>query len=299
LKAELLVAVLAERRVDPEEILTAYDGQLKRIWSRDVAWSSVDHLETGAQMLSIHLNRDGLYDVLPEALFHSHSGTEDQSVEEMAKDSMKLRTEEKEVRSFFQPFENEIFLQRVQLSMIENQLFTRLNTECLTGIIPGLWRVDTDLPEIYVARLKKILPLVHQITGDLTLTAQCLEYILKENVKVTIAEKRIYDDRSRDLLSSGILGKGILGYDTISGDQIDDLVNRLLFTIGPITNPATNELVKKGKIDSFLECFYSYLMPFEYEIETKYLFEEEQGLFVLNDRTDDNISHLGYNSVIQ
>lgn len=299
LKAEMLVAVLAERSVELGEILTAFDGQLKRIWSRDVAWSAVDHLETGDQMLSLHLNRDGIYDVLPEALFHSYSGNEDQSVEEMAKDSMKLRTEEKEIRSFFQPFENEIFLERVQLSMIENQLFTSLNTECLTGIIPYLWRVDTDLPEIYVVRLKKLLPLVHKITGDLTLTAKCLEFILKEKVEVTIAEENTYDDRSRDFLFSGILGKSTLGYDTISGGQIDDLVNRLIFTIGPITNPATNELVKKGKMDSFLECFYSYLMPFEYEICTKYLFEEEQGLLMLNDKTDAKISYLGYNSVIQ
>ena len=51
LKAEMLVAVLAEQRVDLGEILAAFDGQLKRVWSRDIAWSSVDNLETGDNML--------------------------------------------------------------------------------------------------------------------------------------------------------------------------------------------------------------------------------------------------------
>ena len=63
LKAEMLVAVLAEQRIDLGEILAAFDGQLKRVWSRDIAWSTVDNLETGDNMLCFHLNRDGIYDV--------------------------------------------------------------------------------------------------------------------------------------------------------------------------------------------------------------------------------------------
>jgi hypothetical protein len=299
LKAEMLVAVLAEQRIDLREILATFDGQLKRVWSRDIACSTVDNLETGDNMLSLHLNRDGIYDVLPEAVFHNNYGNEDQSVEEMAKDSMKLRAEEKEARSFFQPFENEIFLQRVQISMIENQLFKSINNESLMAMIPYFWKIDGDLPENYVARLKKLLPLVHQVTGDFGLTAQCLEYILKEKVKITCSPDLSDEVTHADFHHSAVLGKSLLGIDTISGNLDNDFVDRLLFSIGPISNPETNGLVKNGSVSRFLNCFYSYFIPFELEVDTKFIFGTEQTLFMLNDEVDTTISYLGYNSVIQ
>jgi hypothetical protein len=298
-KAEMLVAVLAEQGVDPGEILAAFDGQLKRVWSRDIAWATVDELETGDHMLSLHLNRDGIYDFLPETLFHSNSGNEDQSAEEMAKESMKLRAEEKETRMFFQPFENEIFLQRVQMAIMENKLFKSINSEFLTGIIPYFWRVNDDLPEIYVTRLKKLLPLIHVITGDIVLTGQCLEFILKEKVEVTTSDESKDGVVPQDFLFSGILGQSILGVDTISGNQVHELFDRLIFSIGPIINPETSELVKEGRMDRFLDCFYGYFVPFEYEIDTKYIFGSEQSVFMLNDNIDAEISFLGYNTVIQ
>lgn len=299
LKAEMLVAVLAEQRIDLREVLAAFDGQLKRVWSRDIAWSTVDHLETGDNMLSLHLNRDGIYDVLPEALFHDNRGNEEQSGEEMAKDSMKLRAEEKEARLFFQPFENEIFLQRVQVSMIENRLFKSINAESLMAMMPYFWKIDGDLPENYVVRLKKLLPLVDQITGDLSLTSQCLEYILKEKVKVTCSPEPSGGDTPPDFHHSEISGKSLLGIDTISGNLDNDFVDRILFSIGPIINPETNELVKNGSMNRFLDCFYSYFIPFELEVDTKFIFGTEQSLFVLKEEADTAISYLGYNSVIQ
>ena len=59
------------------------------------------------------------------------------------------------------------------------------------AIIPYFWKTDNNLPEDYVIRLKKIMPLVHRITGDLTLTAQCLEFILKEKVKITNSDEQM------------------------------------------------------------------------------------------------------------
>jgi len=299
LKAEMLVAVLAEHRVDPGEILASFDGNLKRAWSRDIASSSVEHLETGDNLLSIHLNRDGIYDGLPELLFHSDPGNEDLSGEEMAKNSMKVRAEEKEARMFFQPFENEIFIQRVQLAMLENRIFNEINAEFLMGIIPHFWRVDNDLPENYVSRLKKLLPLVHQIAGDHSLTAQCLEFILKEHVTISTIEDNSDEIAPGDFHYSGVIGKSLLGVDTISGNFVNGFIGHLISSIGPIMNPETTELVKNGRMNRFLVCFYSYFIPFELDIETKFIFEAERSLFMLNDNDDAEISYLGYNTVIQ
>lgn len=298
LKAEMLVAVLAEQEIDQDEILSAFNGQFKRNWSRDIEGSSAENLETGEEILCLHLNRDGVYDTLPELLFHKNLETENQSAAEMAKDSMRLKAEEKESRLFFQPFENEVFLLGVQVAMKENQLFKNIYTEFLTGIIPDFWRIDNDLPENYINRLKKLLPLVYRITGDLDLTAQCLEFIIKESVKISTAAEKADGIDEGNFHNSGILGKCLLGVDTVFGKMVTGFVNRLKFSIGPIVNPETSEFVKNGRMNRFLDCFYSYFIPFEFDVETKYIFETEQSLFILNDNTDGRISFLGYNSVI-
>jgi hypothetical protein len=298
LKAEMLVAVLSEQRIDLGKILATFDGQLKRTWSSDIAWSAVDRLETDDIMLSLHLNRDGIYDTLPEALFHSNYGNEDQSAKEMARDSIQMRSEEKEIRSFFQPFENEIFLQRVQLAVIENQLFKNLDARFLTAMIPHFWRVDQDLPEKYVDHLRKLLPLVHQITGDLDLTAQCLEFVIKEKVRIDNSAEDPDDVTQTDFRHSGILNESLLGINTITGNLDNGFVNHLLCSIGPIVHTETSELIKNGTMTRFLDCFYSYFIPFELEVDTEYIFRTEQSLLLLNEDSEANLSYLGYNSVI-
>jgi hypothetical protein len=300
LKAEMLVATMVELKIDLKEILAAFDGQLKRVWSRDIAWSSADRLETGDNVLSLHLNRDGLYDTLPEEIFHINSGEADKSGEEMAKESMKSRAEEKEARTFFQPFENEVFLQRVQLAMMENQLLNSINSEFLTGIIPYFWKVPNSLPDDYVFRLKKLIPLVHRITGDVNLTAQCLEFIVKEKVAITASnEENSCDAIYGEFHHSGVLGKSRLGVDTISGDHVNGFIKRLLFSIGPIENSETSKRVKDGTMNSFLDCFYSYFIPFELDIDTNYIFGTEENQFMLENSSETAISYLGYNSVVQ
>lgn len=299
LKAEMLIAVLAERKIDPDEVLSAFEGQFKRNWSRDIEGSASLNLETGEEKLCLHLNRDGVYDTLPELLFHNNLETDNQSAEEMAKDSMRMKTEEKDARTFFQPFENEIFLLRVELAMKENHLFKNIYAEFLNGIIQDFWRVDTDLPENYTNRLKKLLPLVYSITGDYDLTAQCLEFIIKESVLISAATEHQDGICNGDFHHSGILGECLLGVDTVSGNMVSGFVNRLIFSIGPIVNAETNEYIKNGSMDSFMHCFYSYFIPYEIDVETKYIFEAEQSMFILHDNISTHFSYLGYNSVIQ
>jgi len=298
-KAEILVAVLVEHGIDLNDILIAFEGQFKRVWSRDIDWTSVERLETGDQMLSLHLNRDSIYDVLPEAISHSNYEKENQSGKEMAKDSMNLRAEEKEARSFFQPFENEIFLQRVQLAIMENQLFRNIYSELLMGIIPYFWKVHPDLPQDYVTRLKKLIPLVYRITGDFNLTAQCLEYILKEKVIIIISDDENPVNENPEVFHhSGVLGESRLGIDTISGEVANGFVKRLIFSIGPIQNSITDERVKDGSMNRLLKCFYGYFVPYELDIETKYIFKTEQNQLILEDANNNAISYLSYNSVI-
>jgi len=299
LKAEILGAILTEQRMDCDRLLGSFEGQLKRVWSKDIAGATVENLKTGEEMLCLHLNRDGIYDTLPEAMFHKTEGKENPSGEDMAKESQQLKKEERDIRLFFQPFENEILYLGIRLSSKENKLMNSITAEYITGIIPYFWSIDDDLPENLVTSLQKILPLVYRITGNYSLTASSLEFILKEKVNFLLADTPPAGDHSYDSGNAGVVGECLLGVDSIAGDQINGFIGRIIFTVGPILKQENVILVKNGKMNRFLNCFYGYFIPCEMDVETRYIFREEDNIFVLNDEQGAKISYLGLNSSIQ
>jgi len=298
LKAEILGALLAGEKMNYEQLLASPDGQLKRVWSSDLAGITAENLNTGDEMICFHLNRDGLYDTLPEALFHEVSGADCPSGAEMAKESKKVKKEEKEIRLFFQPFENEMFYQGIRLAAKETQLIKSIVKDCITGIIPQFWKIDDTLPDELVSALKKLLPLAHLITGDFELTSQTLQYILKEKVHYHVCASPSCDDVFLPENQTGILGKCFLGEDSIAGDRVNGFIKKVVFTIGPIKRPLIKKEVKSGMMNRFLDTFYGYFIPVELDIETRFDFAGADSLFVLAGEDDAESSHLGYNTTL-
>lgn len=299
LKAEVLVAAFLDGGNELKDFLVSFEGQLQRSWSRDIALTDVVKLETGDRMVLLHLNRDGIYDMLPEAIFHSDQDMDSTSGKEMAKDSMKLRIEEKETRNFFQPFENEIFYQQVRLSARENQLGRDLFSRMIMGLVPDFWNIGEDLPEEYVHRMVRLLPLVHQIAGSADLTSGSLEFILKEKVNITPVDISAGVDEEDPSRLCGILGSTCLGSDSVCGNRVNGYLRKFIIRIGPVEHSRTDELIKNGWMEKFLKCFYDFFIPVEVDTETRYLPGREEGYFVLGDTDETKISCLGYNSIVQ
>lgn len=298
LKAETVVAALIAGGLDTRMFLAAFEGQLQRNWSDDIGAVSAETLETGDKVLLLRLNRDGIYDMLPELLFHDKLDKDCGSAAEMARDSMQLRKEEKQSRAFFQPFENAIFSEGVYLALREQQLFSAIFSNGIMGLLPGFWNIPEGLPAGYTAGLVKLIPFASRIAGNLTLTAECLSYLLKEEVSADSLPCRYPDPQNPRLRNSATLGGALLGVDTVCGEAVNGYIARLRFTIGPLRNPQTDQLLKNGTLDRFLDCFYGFFVPVELDPETRVIFEPSAGLFVVSAGDDRKDSFLGYNSVI-
>ncbi len=141
MKAEFLVLNLLGQGATVNDLLMAFDGDLKRKWSTDVGSAEVESFENGDETLTVHLNRMGIYDQLPEALFHDYPDKRNASGEEMAKDSMKLKAEEKQIRQFFRPLENELFYQNVRVAGKEQSMIKEFYFAFINGLIPGFWKL--------------------------------------------------------------------------------------------------------------------------------------------------------------
>jgi hypothetical protein len=299
LKAETLLALLMGDHISLREILCSCEGQLNRAWSRDIRKASVEKLSTGNEMQNVRLNRDGIYDYLPEAVIHDIAGSNCSSGDEMAKESMRLKAQEKESRLFFQPLENELFLQGIQLAMRENHLFQQIYVKKLMGIIPDFWDIDHTLPEVYTIRMLKLIPVAHIIAGNLKLTAQSLEFVLHEKIHIETREPNTECIAAADGDMPGVLGSSHLGVDFLAGLYAGVDVNHLFIRIGPVTDIQTAGRIKDGTLDKFLQCFYGYFVPVEYEIITQFIPDNEQGRLILDAEDETLVSYLGYNSIIQ
>jgi hypothetical protein len=299
LRAEYLIAGMLAGGIPVRDIMVSFDGNLKRKWSSDISYAEVEKYENGEETINIHLNRSGIYDALPEALFHEFIDNRNATGEDMAKESMKLKAVEKDARLFFRPFENEIFLHSVFVALKESQEFKSLYSGLLNGLISDFWQTD-NIPSGYSVTLCKYLPLTNKIAGDYEMTAQCLESILDEKVTISLShDEDITNSDDIDLNSATMkLGNVRLGYDMIPGRKVTGFIGKLIVTIGPVMNTNIADFFDKGRAGLLLKSFYSYFIPVELDVETKILPEESKRNFILGVGKEYENSYLGYNTVI-
>jgi hypothetical protein len=298
IKAEVVAADIIENGLNPADIVISPGGSFTRNYSRDINFAEVIKLDNGQQVLGIHITRDGLYDSLPEAVFHDQSSEPLTSGHEMAKLSKIQMIEEKEARLFFLPFESEIFYHRIQLEIEERKLLYRFGENLFDDIYPQFWNLDKTLPRKLVTRLVLILHLTHKILGHVDLTAKCLEVILDEEVKINMIthRHRKQDPSLTPVKSIAGLGSVALGENFICGDYVSDYDPAMEFVIGPLKNSSIEDFLENGSYSKFLSRFYSFFVPVEMEAITTVKVSETKQQFILTDKSSKVI--LGYNSGI-
>lgn len=300
LRAEYVAFCLQEEGYSRDAILVSHLGSMKRKWSTDIDRSEPESFEGAEESLTLYLNRPGIYDVLPEALFHPITDSRHNTARDMAKDSMKLKTEEKNTRLFFRVFENEIFRKGVDIVDNENYVFNILNSGLLNEKIPGFWKIDESIPAGYASGIIKFLPVAHKVSGNYHLTALCLENIIGEKVKICLSDKENDEKKQLRIAKTGSLGFSKLGNNLIAGNEISGFIGRLVVTIGPLQKMKPGDFFHNSVIDRVLDCFYRFFIPVELEIETKLVCPQELNQFVLGTVSGQGgrKSVLGYSTVI-
>lgn len=299
LKAEVILANLIQMGASSEEIIVSFLGQHKRSWSKDVKSVETIDFNNRDQNIVVYINQDGIYDALPEGLFHSTQYENIDSGQEMANESRNLRNEEKDIRAFFMPFENAIFSEKVKLASYETNILKNIHYKSLTGLIPDFWKVDNSIPKKYLKTLISLLPIAHKIIGDFDLTAISLSYVLGEKIEIeacSTSENNSHEDDIEVSLPS--LGDCVLGVTLVCGQLSDYLKDQILVKIGPLKNTSAQDCLKSGPIFKTLNSFYDYFIPMELDVVTQFKLDNINNYFVTSDNDGTTNSYLGLNSVL-
>jgi hypothetical protein len=293
IKAEALINQALQKAMHPDDFVVLNDGRFFREYRNDLY--AVDQVDDAwlHQLLQLHLSRSGLYDLVPEGLFHQ-SYTDGKSVNtaaDMAAHSRRDRKKEMAARKFFQPVENSFFRQRVQMESEEERLIAGIDNGLLNDYFYEFWEFPAGLNKTSAMLLVLLLPYAYTIAGDLQLMQDCLEILLQEKVSVTsIAPGESFAPGGANGLGMGELGNGFVCGQTFSEDY-----PCLQYDIGPLQNTRPVEYCTGGENDLLLQVFNNYFAPAEADIIINIEVDRANALIELSD-VESPI--LGYSSTI-
>lgn len=279
LKAEVVCAELVSQDIPFDNIRYIPTGSFRKSYRADI--DTINHSENG---MDIVVNRDGLYDKIPEGVFHQTRGNSGTRVNEMVAEHKRYKAEEKNARRFFNPFEQEFFRYSLMVEQMERNLTGSLQDENMLSLFRRLWNIDANLPKDATQRFLNMIPWAATIKNNLLLSAQTLEFILNKSVSFEelIKEERIIS------ANEGILGSGALGMDATIGNYVSVPLWIWKFTINDIEEDEMITYTSDEPYGVLLKTFETFFLPLEidalFEYNTKTM--EAQSL---------NETFLGYN----
>jgi Type VI secretion, TssG len=272
-KAVAHAADLIERDViaaDRIEIIPL--GPDKRAFAKDIENTVVYYSEKRRHdRIRININREGLYDMLPEGLFHRPpTGSAGMDEESMIKDIRERREEEKEARLFFTPFDAEINHVRIMTELYENMLDKKTTYSDLSRIFEFGWDEFNLLNKEQSIIWMHLLPEIQQKRNDIDFVSKVLTALFNLPIGIVNATAYVKEIKIADDLQVQ-LGSGALGIDTIIGDSFMPEHESFNINIGPTSPQELVNFIPGQKNRAILDMAVSYLMPVDAEVNVELL----------------------------
>ena len=185
-KAELYGALLSEAGFDTTRIVMVRDGNNLSNVSKEIR--SVKHRNLPGMAdscIEVKTNRRGIYDSLPEGLFHDSLFPGKVKDLELILEEMQLhRNEEFFIRRFFSLLENETDREGIQAQLLELRYDKKNKYADYAKLFSACWPVIDILSGRGALLFIKFMPHIHSIRGKLEEVSDALSQILEAPVSV-------------------------------------------------------------------------------------------------------------------
>ncbi len=295
IKAEVVVSELHDNDFSNHEILTHHLGGFLRSVRKDIQEVGFPEnvLPEEAQEIVLELSRDGLYDGLPEGLFHQPSvRTRSAKHGDVLDELKKHRVEEGYARKFFAPFENEFFNLRVLLEKREKYAIQGFTTSANKKLLQRIWRVVQKLSSKQINLLMNYLPLAHILRGDIEKLQKVMQTVLGVSIALRYTNEK-YTVKSK---TQARLSTMTLGLDSLVGDSFNISIPHLEIKIGPLSAMDFHSFLPTGEGHYLLKLLQDFFFPSHVHSIIKLSMQRHENKLSLNEKS--NISYLGYNTYI-
>lgn len=295
-KAEAVAVNLLKYHRAVSNIFIERVGINDRAYLKDIKSISSHYMGFDEEVFTIETYREGIYDYLPEGLFHPPSlTTSRKNVENVVREIRKQKKVEEDARKFFRPFELEIFFTEISGLLKEFDFDISSDTDTLLETISELWPLVNMLDKQNAYIFIHILPFFHEIRGDKEWFERCLSAFLQVPVKVTFTPNIIDDIEEND--DSMLLGNSRLGVTLIPSGRHMDGERNWVVNIGPIPYENVKQYVPESPFRKILQALYDYFLPVTVDVEENFITEKKEYSFVLEDSAR-NANRLGYSTFL-
>jgi type VI secretion system protein ImpH len=294
-KASVVAAELSGRGIPEDTFFFRNQSTFRRAVANDVEkifWNNGED-DREADHLVFDLNREGIYDMLPEAIVHSQ-GKRKRTDEAPQKLGQELRRQERDARKFFSPLENEFHHRSLKLDIIERELLKNNNLRRNRQFFNYFFEDSSALSDQQLLVLLHILPLSHKIRGDMELIGLTLSRIL--NYKVAVTSHWNLQVHRLEKGSAPTLGEGTLGTDTVLNDWFCISNRRYEVRISDVPASTFGDFRAKGRHTNVLNYMLPYFFAADAEYSIVLLPTKEDSALKISD--DTAVSFLGFNSYI-
>jgi hypothetical protein len=295
-KAEAVAVNLLKYHRAVSNIFIDRIGINDRAYLKDIKSISSQYLGFDEEVLNIKTYREGIYDYLPEGIFHPPSlNTSRKNVESVVNEIRKQKRVEDDARKFFRPFELEIFFTEIGALLKEFDFDLASETDSLLKVFSELWPVVKMLDKKNAYIFIHILPFFHQIRGDKKWFERCMTSFLQVPVEVTFTPNII--DRIEEDDDSILLGNSRLGVTYIPSGKHMDGERNWIVNIGPIPYHEMKRYIPGNPFRKVLQALYDYCLPVSVEIEENFITEKKEYSFMLED-DERNSNRLGFSTFL-
>lgn len=294
-KAEIIALNFLKYYKEIDQVFLKRLGSNNRSFNKDIEDISSQVHELGELIVSISSFREGLYDYLPEGLFHPPSlGNHKTRIDDIIGQIQKQKKTEADARNFFQPFELEPYFLELNALAKENEFEITDNSELLLSIFNELWplldELDKDTAKVFVY----LLPFFYKVKGNKKWFEKCLMAFLQVPVSITFIPNRVKDIKAAS--DSISLSNFHLGISTVlSGEHMDGERNWAI-NFGPIPYDEIEKYIPHSDLRKVLRVLYDYCLPATVEVKEHFVLNKNSKSFFLDKQQE--TSRLGYSTFL-
>lgn len=295
-KSEVIAANLAMQGYDPNHIFIIRKGAMRRGFAKDIEQIDLQFSEHDlSDYLNIYINREGLYDILPEGLFHQPINKSKSKQKDDILEEIKLhRQEEFFARKFFQLFEVEADRTLTDIHLWELGFDKKISNKNFINIFLPYWPLLKHFDARQSIIFIYIISILHKVRNKHSEVEDIISIILDVPVKIS-PTKILHKDVDPDSYKSQI-GIAGLGVDFVIGDVFDDGIDDLKVTVGPISAEKMEFFMAPNNGVFVLDRLCDLLLTADTFIVKDFKVSPEDSVFLLSGESA--ISQLGLNTFL-
>ena len=274
LAEQLALAFMRAKNVDPDSIVLRTKGQHGRSLRTDLIRVSTSRVENeDLELTCFEVRRDGMYDDLPEALFHEIGASKAIKRNE-AEDRHADRA-----RDFFLPFEQELF--RLRMAMQEDimDMSIGMGKNIRDKALASLWGLPDDIAPRRRSAMLHVLPYARRIAGDLALCADSFRFVTGYPTSVELLPSKA---QAVPAGLQGTLGEADLG-DCMMGATFDDGWCQVRITVRDVSLEDMADPSRRRALRQTLDILASHLLPVHLEVGFTFEVRRDEEFTVLGD----------------